>query len=275
VSAADERRVTTVNSGTEQLLVDVEDGIATITFNRPERHNALSAPIRAALPGVLRALQAADDVRVVIATGAGDRAFISGADISEFGDMRTSPEARAHYDREAADSGAAWRALDKPVIAMIRGYCIGGGLLTALQADIRIASDDSQFGIPAARLGLGYGYGGVEALVAVIGPANAAELLFSAARIPAPRALAMGLVNRVVPVDELRPTVLDLARAIAANAPLTVAACKVAITQTQQPPERRDRDRLAAMVEACFRSQDYREGQAAFAAKRPPRFTGQ
>jgi enoyl-CoA hydratase/carnithine racemase len=266
--------VTTLDSGTEQLLVAVDDGIATITFNRPERHNALSAPIRASLPGVLRSLQDDASVRVVILTGAGDRAFISGADITEFGDQRTSPEARAQYDREAGDSSTAWRALEKPVIAMIRGYCIGGGLLTALQADIRIASDDSQFGIPAARLGLGYGYGGVEALVNVIGPAYAAELLFSAARVPADRALLMGLVNQVVPVDALRPTVLSLAQAITANAPLTVAACKVAIGQTHLPAERRDRDRLAAMVEACFRSQDYREGQAAFAEKRPPRFTG-
>jgi enoyl-CoA hydratase/carnithine racemase len=267
--------VTALDSGTEQLLVDVDDGIATITFNRPERHNALSAPIRTALPGVLVALQDDRDVRVVILTGAGDRAFISGADITEFGDLRTAPEARALYDREAAESGAAWRGLEKPVIAMIRGYCIGGGLLTALQADIRIASEDSQFGIPAARLGLGYGYGGVDALVAVAGPANAAELLFSAQRVAADRALRMGLVNQVVAVDALRPTVMGLAKAIAANAPLTVAACKVAIGQTQQTPERRDRDRLAAMVEACFRSQDYREGKAAFAEKRPPRFTGQ
>jgi enoyl-CoA hydratase/carnithine racemase len=266
--------VTALDSGTVQLLVDVDDGIATITFNRPERHNALSAPIRASLPGVLRSLQDDATVRVVIITGAGDRAFISGADITEFGDQRTSPEARAQYDQGAADSAAAWRELEKPVIAMIRGYCIGGGLLTALQADIRIASEDSQFGIPAARLGLGYGYGGVDALVAVIGPANAAELLFSAQRVRTDRALVMGLVNQVVPVDALRPTVMALAQAIAANAPLTVAACKVAIGQTQQTPERRDRDRLAAMVEACFRSQDYREGQAAFAEKRPPRFTG-
>jgi enoyl-CoA hydratase len=262
------------DTGTEDLLVDIESGVAVVMFNRPEKHNALSQSIRTALPPALGALQANPAVRVVVLTGAGEKAFMSGADVSEFGDMRTSPEARAEYDRAMAATSRAWRQLEKPIVAMIRGYCIGGGLLTAMQADIRIASADSQFGIPAARLGLGYGYDGVEALVAVVGRANAAELLFSALPVYAERAVQMGLVNRVVQVDELRSTVDHLVGAIAANAPLTVAACKVALAQTALPLERRDVGRLAAMVEACFRSDDYREGQAAFAAKRPPRFTG-
>jgi enoyl-CoA hydratase/carnithine racemase len=266
--------VTTLDTGTGKLLVEVDDGIATVTFNQPEKHNALSVAILQALPGALRALQDDPAVRVVVITGAGEKAFVSGADISEFGDMRTSPDARAGYDQAMADMGRAWRDLEKPIIAMIRGYCIGGGLLTAMQADIRIASEDSQFGVPAARLGLGYGYGGVEVLVALVGPAYAAEILFSARRFTADEALRIGLVNRVVPVAELRGAVTDLARSIKENAPLTVAACKVAITQTGQAPERRDGARLAEMVEACFRSEDYREGQAAFIAKRPPRFTG-
>jgi enoyl-CoA hydratase/carnithine racemase len=263
-----------LDTGTGKLLVDVDGGIAEVTFNQPEKHNALSIEILRALPGALGALQADPAVRVVVVTGAGDRAFVSGADISEFGNVRTSPEARADYDRSMADMGHAWRNLEKPIIAMIRGYCIGGGLLTALQTDIRIAAVGSQFGVPAARLGLGYGYGGVEALVALVGPAYAAEILFSARRFTAEEALRVGLINRVVPADELRATVMDLARAITDNAPLTVAACKVAIAQTQQTPERRDTARLADMVEACFRSQDYREGQAAFLAKRAPRFEG-
>ena len=146
-------------------------------------------------------------MRVVVITGAGDRAFVSGADISEFGDRRTTPEARAEYDRGRRGVGAAWAGLEKPIIAMIRGYCIGGGLLTALQADIRIAADDSQFGVPAARLGLGYGYGGVAALMALVGPAFAAEILFSARRLSAAEALQCGLVNRVVPVADLEDAV--------------------------------------------------------------------
>lgn len=266
--------MTARDTGTDKLLVDVDDGIALVTFNHPEKRNALSLEIRTALPGALRGLQADADVRVVVVTGAGDRAFVSGADISEFGDRRTSPEARAEYDRLAADNARAWAALEKPIIAMIRGYCIGGGLLTALQADIRMAAEGSQFGVPAARLGLGYGFGGVEALVGLVGRSWAAEILFSARRLSAAEALHIGLVNRVVAGEDLRDEVMGLARAITANAPLTVTACKVAIGQAGRPPGERDLTRVARLVEACFESQDYREGQAAFAEKRDPRFTG-
>jgi enoyl-CoA hydratase/carnithine racemase len=261
-------------SSAGKLLVQADGGVARITFDNPEKHNALSVAMRAALPGVLRDLQDDPAVRVIVVTGAGDKAFASGADISEFGQQRTSPDARAAYDRASAATGEAWAAVDKPVIAMIRGYCIGGGLLVALQADIRIAAEGSQFGIPAARLGVGYGYGGVEALVDLVGPAWASEILFSARRLPAGEALRIGLVNRVVPPDRLEAEVMELAGAICANAPLTIAACKVAIREARRDPERRDPARLAAMVEACFRSGDYLEGQRAFAEKRPPRFTG-
>jgi enoyl-CoA hydratase len=261
-------------TGTDQLLVDVDGPIATVTFNNPAKRNAMSVEMRAALPGALTALQDDPEVRVVILTGAGDKAFVSGADISEFGERRTSPEARAEYDAGWKAIDAAWHGLGKPVIAMIRGFCIGGGLVTALQADIRIAADDSQFGVPAARLGLGYGLAGVTALSALVGPAATAEILFSARRFSAAEALAMGLVNRVVPVDRLHREVLDLATTISQNAPLTVAACKAAIRQAGQPPERRDLAGVQALIEACFRSEDYREGQRAFAEKRPPVFTG-
>lgn len=261
-------------SGTSRLLVEVSGPVATVTFNNPGKHNALSADMRAALPGVLRALNADGDVRVIVMTGAGDKAFTAGADISEFGEQRTSPAARASYDQAWAAANAAWASLDKPVIAMIRGFCMGGGLLTALQADIRIASDDSQFGIPAARLGLGYGVSGVMALMNLIGPAHTAEVLFSARRFPAAEALQMGLVNRVVPAGSLREAVLSLADSIAGNAPLTVAAAKAAIREIGRPDGRRDLAGVQAMVEACFRSADYLEGQRAFAEKRPPAFTG-
>jgi enoyl-CoA hydratase/carnithine racemase len=266
--------MTAIDTGTDKLLVEVEEGIAVITFNQPEKHNALSFSMQMALPAVLRSLQEDPAVRVVILTGAGKRAFISGADISEFGERRTSTEARAEFDRAGAESAAAWLGLEKPVIAMIRGYCMGGGLLTAMQADIRIAAEDSQFAIPAARLGVGYGFGGVQPLVALVGAGWAAEILFSARRLSAAEALQIGLINRVVPVEELHSATMQLAETIADNAPLTVAACKVAITQTRLAPERRDMGHLAEMVEACFRSEDYREGQRAFAEKRPPRFSG-
>jgi enoyl-CoA hydratase len=261
-------------TGTDRLLAVATGPVAVVTFNNPAKRNALSGDMRAALPGLLAALQADPGVRVVVVTGAGDRAFAAGADISEFAGQRTSPAARAEFDRGMAAIGRAWASLDKPVIAMIRGYCMGGGLLTALQADLRIAADDSQFGIPAARLGLGYGLGGVTALMNVVGPAWAAEILFSARRFTAAEAFHMGLVNRVVPVSDLQPEVMSMATAIAGNAPLTVAAAKAAIREAGRSPDRRDVARVEAMVEACFRSQDYQEGQRAFAEKRPPAFTG-
>jgi enoyl-CoA hydratase len=263
------------DTGTDQLLVEVADSVATVTFNNPARRNALTAQMRAALPGVLTALNADGDVRVVVATGAGEAAFMSGADISEFAAQRTAPADRAAFDRGQAALAEAWAALDKPVIAMIRGYCLGGGLLTALQADIRIASDDSQFGIPAARLGLGYAFSGVTRLITLVGPAKTAEILFSARRFSAAEALQMGLVNQVVTGGALHETVYGLASAIAGNAPLTVAAVKAAIREASRPAQERDLARVNAMVEACFRSADYLEGQRAFAEKRPPSFTGQ
>ncbi len=266
--------MTRYDTGTDMLLAESADGIATVTFNNPAKRNALSRQMQAALPPTLRALQDDPEVRVVVVRGAGDRAFVSGADISEFAEHRTSVDARAAYDRARADVGRAWAALAKPIIAMIRGYCIGGGVLTALQADIRIAADDSQFGVPAARLGLGYPLSGVAALAAVVGTAWTAEILFSARRLSAEEALRIGLVNRVVPGDDLADEVATLAGQIAANAPLTVVACKAALTELARPREARDTDRVAALVEACFRSEDYREGQAAFAERRAPVFRG-
>jgi enoyl-CoA hydratase len=266
--------MTAFQTGTDQLLVEAADGIAVLTFNNPAKRNAMSVGMRTALPGALAALADDPEVRVVVCTGAGDRAFVSGADISEFGERRTTPDARAEYDATFAAIDVAWKSLDKPVIAMIRGFCIGGGLLTALQADIRIASPDSQFGVPAARLGLGYGFGGVTALTTLVGPAVTAEILFSARRFSAAEALAAGLINRVVPAERLEAEVMALATTITQNAPLTVAAAKVAIRAAGQPAERRDLTRVTEMVEACFQSDDYREGQRAFAEKRPPRFTG-
>ena len=264
----------TIATGTDRLLADVDGHVATVTFNNPAKRNAFSADMRGALPGLLAALDDHGDVRVIVVTGAGDKAFASGADISEFGEQRTSPEARAEYDRAQAAVAAAWASLRKPVIAMIRGFCMGGGLVTALQADIRIASDDSQFGIPAARLGLGYGFNGVAALTGVVGAAATAEILFSARRFTSAEALRMGLVNQVVPDGTLRETVRDLANGIARNAPLTVAAAKAALRAAGQPADHRDLAAVEAMVEACFRSQDYLEGQRAFAEKRPPTFSG-
>ena len=263
-----------MDTGTDKLRVEVDGGIGLLTFDDPATRNSLSAEVRAALPAALDALGADEGVRVVVVTGAGGQAFVSGANIAEFAEQRTTPEARRAYDGAAADAARAWANLDKPIIAMIRGYCIGSGLITALQADIRIASDDSRFGIPAARLGLGYGMGGVQALLEMVGPAQAAEMLFSARRLTAAEALQAGLVNRVVPAADLEGEVMALAQDIAANAPLTVRACKAALREARRDPGKRDVARVAELVEACFLSDDYREGQRAFLEKRSPRFTG-
>jgi enoyl-CoA hydratase/carnithine racemase len=227
-----------------------------------------------AIPTIIDAFTADPSVRVIVMKGSGGRAFVSGADISEFGERRTSVEARKEYD---AVAGAAHRALatvELPLIAMIEGFCMGGGVLTALRADIRIAADNAQFAVPAAKLGVGYGYSGVETLVQLVGPAAAAEILFSARRFSADEAVGIGLVNRVVPIAELDSAVTDLADAIAGNAPLTVRSIKAAIREVGKDPERQDLARVAELTEACFTSEDYLEGQAAFLEKRAPRFHG-
>ncbi len=263
-----------IKTGTEKMLAHVEGGIGWMTYNNPARLNAMSYDMQIAVPRILGAFAADPDVHVIVVRGAGERAFVSGADISEFSDKRTTVAARADYDEALAAAWGSWRTVDKPIIAMIRGYCIGGGLLTAMKADIRIAAEGSEFGVPAAKLGLGYAYGGVEELMGIVGPSWTSEILFSARRLSADEALRIGLVNRVVVIDDLEPSVRELAATIAANAPLTVQACKAAIREARKDPEARDLDAVERMVEACFRSDDYLEGQAAFAEKRAPRFRG-
>jgi len=263
-----------IDTGTDLLLAEVDGPIARLTFNDPARHNVLSLAMQEAIPAVVDAWQADDSIRVIITTGAGGRAYAAGADISEFGAKRTEAADRAEYDRKTGAAWRCWRRLTKPVIAAIDGYCIGGGLLMALQADIRICSDVSTFAIPAARLGLGYGFGGVRTLMQYVNPAVAAELLYSARRFSATEALTAGLVNRVVPRDELPGAVDELARQIAANAPLTIKACKAAIRLAAEGGPDPDTSEVDALVEACFRSEDYREGQAAFLEKRDPVFRG-
>ena len=259
---------------TTNMIAEQDGHIGWMIYNNPDRHNAMSMEMQEAVPVILEAFQRDDNVRIVVMRGAGDRAFISGADISEFETKRSTPEARKQFDEAMGRAGAAFARLEKPLIAMIHGYCMGGGLATAMQADIRIAADGAQFGIPAARLGLGYQFGGVRALVALVGPAHAAEILFSAKRFSAGEALEMGLINRVVPGEALEQTVRQLADTIAANAPLTIRASKFAIRQALRDPDDRDLDTAARLVEECFRSADYAEGRTAFVEKRTPRFRG-
>jgi len=225
------------------------------------------------IPLAVEQLAADASIRVVLLRGAGEAAFVAGADISEFGEKRSSASAAA-YDVDGARAFAAIAALAKPVIAMVRGYCVGGGVAIALCADLRYAADDAVFAIPAAQLGVGYHMAGIEMLQNLVGPARAKEIFFTARRYSAGEALAIGLANDVIPARELLPRVREIAQRIADNAPLTVASVKRIVSELAKPPERRDLAAIDAGVAACFASEDYREGVAAFLAKRKPRFVG-
>ena len=215
--------------GTTKMIARKEGGIGWMIFNQPEKHNAVSYEMWQAVPKIMAGFEADDAVRVIVLTGAGEKAFVSGADISEFEQKRSAEANIKVYD---AAGEAAQRALieaGKPTVAMIRGICIGGGLAIALNTDVRVCSDNSVFAVPAARLGLGYKYPGIKRLVDIVGPAFAKEIFFTAGKFSAEDARIMGLVNRVVPEPELEAHVRNLAGTIAANAPLTVKAAKVAI----------------------------------------------
>lgn len=260
---------------TEKMIAEVEDGIGWMTFNNPERRNALSLEMWEGISAIMESFQRDDAVRVVVMKGAGDKAFVSGADISQFDEKRANAEQAEAYSATMAGARRRLAELDKPLIAMIRGYCLGGGLTVALNADIRIASEDSQFGVPAARLGIAYGYDAMKQLVDLVGPSFAKEIAFSARRLSAEETLRIGLVNRVVPAGELEKTVRELAVTIATNAPMSVRAAKFTIGETLRDPGKRDFDAMERMVKACFESQDYVEGRTAFMQKRKPNFTGQ
>ena len=259
---------------TSKMLADVEDGIGWVTFNNPERRNAISLEMWEGLAVILESFRKDDSVRVVILQGAGDRAFVSGADISEFDSKRGSAEQKASYAKVAAAANRRLLKLDKPLLAMIRGFCIGGGLATALSADVRFASPDATFGIPAAKLGLGYEYEGLKRLTDLVGPSRAKDIMFSARFMDAEEALRMGLINRICDRDSLRREITDYARLIAENAPLTIRAARAAINEVTKDPEKRDLDTINAMINACFDSEDYREGRLAFREKRKPQFRG-
>ena len=259
---------------TDKMLAHVEDGVGWITFNQPNKRNAVSLAMWQAIPEIIEYFAGSDEVRVVVLKGAGDKAFVSGADISEFEEVRNTPEQVEIYEAATGAANFALKSLEKPLIAMIRGFCIGGGMAIALTADLRVTAYDGQFGVPAAKLGLGYGYGGIKELMNIVGPSFAKEIFFTGGRFSAADAKTMGLVNRVVPGDELESVVMALATTIAENAPMTVKAAKTAINEGTKNPDERELDLVAAMVEACFNSEDYKEGRRAFMEKRKPEFQG-
>src|SRR5271154_923558 len=214
---------------TDKMLSRKEAGVGIVTFNNPERLNAVSLDMWAATKSILDNFAADNDIRVVVLTGAGGKAFVSGADISKFENERASLEASRAYNIKSDAAYASIAEFPKPTIAMIRGYCIGGGLGLATCCDLRIATDNSRFAVPAAKLGLGYGYIGLKRLVDIVGPAFAKEIFYTARQFDTQEALAMGLVNRLVPSAELETYVKGVTDLISANAPLTIKAVKFTV----------------------------------------------
>ena len=259
---------------TEKLLARKEGRTGIVTFNNPERHNAMSLDMWEATVHHLNEYAKDPEVRVLVLTGAGGKAFVSGADISKFEDERSSTEGIARYNAAVERGYATVHGFPKPTIAMIRGYCIGGGMGLATCCDIRIATEGSKFAVPAAKLGLGYAYPGLKRLVDVVGPSFAMEIFYTARQFTAAEALAMGLVNRVVPDGELESYVKSYADMIAGNAPLTIKAVKAVVSEMMKDESKRDLKRAQAAVDACFKSRDYEEGRKAFMEKRKPVFTG-
>jgi enoyl-CoA hydratase len=259
---------------TDKMLSRKEGSVGYVIFNNPERHNAVSLEMWARTSEILEDFRNDNDVRVVVITGAGGKSFVSGADISRFESERASQEATKLYSQKVAAANESIYEFPKPTIAMIKGYCIGGGLGLAVCCDLRICSDNSRFAVPAAKLGLGYSFNGLRRLVNVVGPAFAREIFYTARQFSAEDARVMGLVNRIVAQAGLERYVKEYAETIAANAPLTVTSVKYIIGEVIKDESRRDLARCAAMVEQCFTSKDFIEGRRAFMEKRRPAFTG-
>jgi enoyl-CoA hydratase len=248
--------------------------VGTLTFNNPERHNAMSLEMWRQAADVLEELIRDPAVRVVVLTGAGGKAFVSGADISKFESERDSAASVGVYNAAVERFSQALLDCPKATIAMIRGYCIGGGVGIAISCDLRVATEDSRFGIPAARLGLGYGLESLRRLMHLVGPQFTAEILFTARQFEAREAAGMGLVNRVVPDGEIDGYVRSMAETIAGNAPLSIRAAKTIIRELLRDSGTPDSAACDALVKACFESEDYREGRRAFLEKRKPEFQG-
>ncbi len=259
---------------TDKMLAEKDGGIGWMTFNNPARRNATSLEMWEAVATIMADFAADDSIRVVVMKGAGDKAFVAGADISQFKEARANATASEAYAKVSEQARTAMESLDKPLIAMIRGYAMGGGLAVAMRADIRIAAADAQFGIPAARLGIAYAFDSLKKLVELVGPSRAKEILMTARRYNAEEAVQMGLANKVVPVDRLEAEVRELCATIIDNAPISVMANKAIINQTLLDPDKRDMALVKRLTDKCFDSEDYTEGRTAFMEKRKPVWKG-
>ena len=259
---------------TSKLITSKADGVGHIILNQPEKRNAIAYEMWQGIAVPADDYASDDAIRVVVISGAGDKAFSAGADISQFAEKRSDKAATDDYNATVRKALEAVDRLGKPTIAMIQGFCVGGGMSLATHFDMRIASDDSRFGIPAAKLGLAYRWEDVRALVQLIGPTFTREILYTGRLFDATDAQQMGLVNRVMPQSELQAFVSDYAARIAANAPLTVRSVKETVNQVLKDPAARDIAQVERLIAACFASEDYQEGRQAFMEKRKPEFRG-
>ena len=256
------------------VLVDRADTIATVVFNRPRVRNAISLAMWTDIARVTRELAEDERVRAIVYRGAGQQAFASGADISEFEEQRKDAASAARYGAETEAAYAAIRECPKPTVAMIFGYCMGGAMAVAMACDLRFAAEGSRFGIPAARLSIVYPTSSVGQLVDLVGPALAKDILYSARVVDDREALAMGFIQRLVPVDDLERTTYDYLRTVADNAPLSVRGSKATIEFYLEGMNDERRRRLRELAREASESQDYKEGTRAFLEKRAPRFQG-
>ncbi len=265
---------TTYVSSTEHVQTWLEGSTLHIRFNNPARHNALSVDMWEAVPPLLALAEKDDRVRLVVFSGAGEKAFVSGADISQFEDMRAAREAVTRYEQMAEEALMSIHNCAKPTLAAIQGYCIGGGINVAISCDMRIAATNSVFSVPAARLGLGYRYSAMKNLVDLIGPGAAKDLFFTARKIDAHEALSLGLITRTCAPEAFAALLAEYTSALDANAPLTIRAAKIITAEILKPSPNLDRDGCQALIRGCFDSADYAEGRKAFMEKRKPVFQG-
>jgi enoyl-CoA hydratase/carnithine racemase len=257
----------------ESKIIERKEGaVGWLVFSNPAKRNAMSVNMWEAIPPALERFAADPEIRVVALAGEGDKAFVSGADISQFEKQRSGPEAVQRYEELAEGAAAQLQNCDKPVVGMIRGYCLGAGMNIAVLCDIRIASDDARFGIPAAKMGLGYRASSMKNLVEIVGAAPAREIMLTARQFTAAEAKEMGLVSKVVPAAELEKAVAELTQTIAGNAPLTMRTAKRIIREIGKVEY--DAAKCRAWAKECFDSADYQEGRKAFMEKRKPAFTG-
>ena len=257
-----------------KMLSRIENGVGYITFNNPEKHNAVSIEMWDALEIMLDSFRSDNSVRVIVLNGAGGKSFVSGADISKFDKERSSKEAILSYNKRTQKVYENLESFPKPTIAMINGYCIGGGLNLAVCCDIRICSEKSKFAMPAAKLSLGYPFSSIKRLFDVMGPGMSKHFMFTAERISSGEALNCGLVQKLVKDIELEEFVNSYAQRISKNAPLTIKAMKQIGIEVLKNSEDRDLVLCEKLVSECFDSEDYKEGRKAFMEKRKPIFQG-